>query len=311
MDNKKKNLEGLNSIFNFLGIHGGKIAIEDDWTFCCKVRNLGDGDYEAELSSLSDDGALRDPFFRVELTFDEERKQVIDYRPIEYRSEWYGGELRIDCIGNLCDSSGNSDYDENDLEERFSSYIGTITVIRPYLTKPKSVEKYEDDVDCTYLGGNPELKKLRREAMARMRILGVSPEDVEKFGKGEYTKIVVDYENMRVRKMAPTQEEIEMVKKVEQESDIPFLAYYIISDTLTWPDGETNTRYILPHVWDEKWDNDSDKERKEGELWGRVRRNMLQYKMIPCYVVNADIPDYSEFGELPYQMLDGMLFTVG
>ena len=313
MDKKKKNIEGLNRIFDFLGIHGGCIAIEDDWMFCCRVRDLGDGDYEAELFSLSDDGedALKDPFFRLELTYDEDRKQITDYRPIEYLSEWYGGQLRIDCSGNSCDSLGNSDYGEDDIEERFSGYIGTITEVRPYLTDPKAVEKYEKDIDCTYFSGHPELKRLYKEAVARMKILGVSGEDVEKFSKGEYTKIFVDHENRSVRKMDPTQEEIEMVKKAEKEANIPFLAYYIISDSISWPNGETNTRYILPHVWDEKWDNDSDEEHKEGELWGNVRRNMLKYKRVPCYTVNADIPDYSEFGELPYQMLNGMLFTVG
>ncbi len=313
MDNKMKNIEKLNRIFDFLGIHGGKISIEDDWTFCCKVRDLGDGDFEADLCSLSDDGedAWRDPFFCVEITFDEDRKKITDYRLIEYLSEWFGGELRIDCNGNSCDSGGNLDHDEDNLEERFSSYLDTITKGRPYLTNPKSVEKYEEDIDCTNLSGQIEHKKLYKEAVARMKILGVLSEDVEKFRKGEYTKIFVDHETQTVRKMEPTPEEVAIVKKAESEADIPFMAYYIISDKISWPGGETCTRYILPYVWDEKWDSDSDEEHKVGEIWGKVRRNILKYKMIPCYTVNADNPEYSEFGELPYQILNGMLFTLG
>ena len=53
--NKLKNLEVLNRIFDLLGPHGGSIAVENDWTFYCRVNDLGDGDHEADLYSMSDE----------------------------------------------------------------------------------------------------------------------------------------------------------------------------------------------------------------------------------------------------------------
>ena len=311
-NNKKKNLDSLNRIFNFLGPHGGSISIENDWTFYCRVNDLGDGDYEAELYSMSDEdeGALMDPLFRIDIWFDADRTKITDYRANGFLSQWWGGELRIDRNGNSCDSAGHTDYDENNLDERLFSYLGTITELRPYLTAPKSVERYEKDIDRTYFGNDMNHKILKREAMSRMRILGVSEEDTEKFAKGELTKIYVDHENKRITKMEPTNEELDIVKRAESEADIPFMAYYLIVDNIRWMSGEVNTRCIIPYVWDEKWDNDSDGELTEGEAWGRVRGDMLKYNMIPCYTVNLENPEYSEFGELPYQILKGMLFTI-
>lgn len=308
-----KNLEVLNRIFDLLGPHGGSIAVENDWTFYCRVNDLGDGDHEAELYSMSDEdeGAFKDPFFRMEISFNEDRTGITDYCPVEYLSQWPGGELRIDRSGNMCSSDGSTDHNENELEERFSSYMNTITNMRPYLTAPKSVERYDRDVDRAYMGSDKEHKSLKGEAMSRMRILGVSEEDVDRFAKGELTKIYVDHENRRVRKMEPTAEELEIVKRAEKEAHIPFTAYYLIVDTITWPSGDTDTRLIIPYVWDEKWDSTSDEDHEAGDLWGNVRSDILKYKMLPCYTVNLENPEYSEFGELPYQILDGMLFTVG
>ena len=309
----EQSLEKLNMIFDKLGPHGGSISIENDWTFYCRVNDLGDGDHEAELFSAEgvDEDAFKDPFFRVEISFNEDRSRITDYCPIEYLSQWWGGELRIDPSGNACDSAGNTDSDENDLEERLSSYLDTITQIRPYLTEPKSEERYERDIDRTYLGSDKELKPLKKEAMSRMRILGVSEEDVDKFAKGELTKIYVDHENRKVRREEFTPEDSEIVKKAEKEAAVPFMAYYLIVDTITFPDGETDTRYIIPYVWDEKWDSSSNEDYEAGQLWGRVREDILTYKALPCYTVNLQNPEYSEFGELPYRVLNGMLFTLG
>ena len=97
-NNKKKNLDSLNRIFDFLGPHGGSISIENDWTFNFRVNDLGDGDYEAEMYSMSDEdeGALMDPFFRIGIWFDADRTKITDYCVNGYLSQWWGGELRID-----------------------------------------------------------------------------------------------------------------------------------------------------------------------------------------------------------------------
>ncbi len=317
MTNNKnaKVLRGLNSIIQFLGKHGGIISIEDDWSFNCYRCDLGGKDFELLIYSSDDqeddDEALTDPFFRIEVEFDDKEESITAARPIEYLSQWWGGEMRIDPDDNICDSQGNAEHNDGELMERLESYMDTVTEMYPYLRNPKSVIKFEEDIDCTYLNREPELKKMIKEAMARMRLLGASSEDVEKFGRGELTMVYVNHKERKVRKEEPTTEELEIINKAVEESSIPFLPYYITKDTITWEDGTVNTRYILSYVWDEKndWNGVSDYE--EGELWGKVRGRMIEYKMIPCYTINADIPEYSEFGELPFQMLNGTFFTVG
>ena len=153
--------------------------------------------------------------------------------------------------------------------------------------------------------------KMRNEAITRMRALGINEADVTGFANGEYTKVYVDHENDMVLKMVPTPEEVELIKNAEEESSIPFVAYYIINDEITFPDGTTISRYILPYVWEEKFDATSSDDFEEGEVWEEARKNMLESKIIQCYTINADIPEYSEFGELPYKMEDGVLVTVG
>ena len=99
-------------------------------------------------------------------------------------------------------------------------------------------------------------------------------------------------------------------KKALEKYSIPVLPYYIISDTITWPQGEVNRRYIIPYVESVRADTDNDDEEREFEdTWKQERKDMLQYGTIPCYTINADIPEYSEFGELSYQVINGTLIA--
>ena len=99
------------------------------------------------------------------------------------------------------------------------------------------------------------------------------------------------------------------MRKAERESGIPFTAYGVIEDKIIWPNGESTGRIILPYVWDEKNDRTGEEVHQDGAAWAKVRRNMLRYQALPCYTVNIDIPEYSEFGEMHYRVLHGMLFT--
>jgi hypothetical protein len=305
-------LEGINKILTFLGKHGGRIRIASDWDFCCRVNDLGEGEFELELSSLdeSEGEVFTDPFFRVGVTFDEQRQRILTARPTEYVSRGWMHEIRMDESGNYKDSAGKVISDEDALSERLAEYLATVTRLRPYLRDPLQVICFQKDADRSLPDTDPERRKQKREAMARMGLLGICPEDIEAYRTGELTKILVEHANRKVRREALTVEEKTMIQRVEKESRIPFLTYYVITDTLTWPDGATNTRYILPYVWDEKHDSSTEDE-KAGKGWAGVRKEMLQYGVIPAYVINANIPSYCEFAQVPYRLVNGMLFAIG
>lgn len=313
MKNKEMEIVNkMNKIIRFLGPYGGIIEIEDDWKFSFRVNNLGNGEMEIEMFSFNDDGdkVVLDPFFRIEVKFDENRENVVYARPTEYLSQWLNGEMRIDKNDNICDSKGNAEHNDGELVDRLCSYLDTITKICPYLTNPKSVERFSEDVDCTFWENEPVTRKMKKEAIARMKLLGIDSDVMERFVHGKLTKIFVDHEERTIREEELTAEEMEIINNTITGSDIPFLAYYVICDTITWSDGETNTRYILPYVMEEKYDLEDEVEYAEGEVWGNIRKQMIESKMISCYVMNKDIPEYSEFGELPYRLLRGMLFVV-
>ena len=138
-------LKGLNQIFDFLGPYGGRITIDEDWEFVCKVY-LVDGTYEVNMWSYGGEEHwnLIDPSFRIEVTFDEDRKKIVSAKPIEYFSQWLGGDLLMNVYDNADKYEGDCESMEEDIKERLLSYIGTITIIRPYLTDPKTVERYEE-----------------------------------------------------------------------------------------------------------------------------------------------------------------------
>lgn len=136
---------GLNKIFAFLGPYGGKITIDSDWDFYCKVYNFN-GFIETAIFSHSgkNNGNYVDPFFQIELYFGEDGKTITNAKPVEYLSQWPGGELHMDLHDNSCVYKGDCESMEEDINERFVSYLGTITGVRPYLSAPVSVERYKE-----------------------------------------------------------------------------------------------------------------------------------------------------------------------
>jgi hypothetical protein len=143
--NENEILSGLNQIFTFLGPYGGKITIDSDWDFYCKVYNFN-GFIETAIFSRDgrDNCNYVDPFFQIELYFDEEGKTITRANPVEYLSQWPGGELHMDLNDNSCVYKGDCDSMEEDIKERLVSYLATITGVRPYLTSPVSVERYQE-----------------------------------------------------------------------------------------------------------------------------------------------------------------------
>ncbi len=143
--NENDILTGLNQIFSFLGPYGGKIIIDSDWDFYCNVYNYN-GFIETSICSYSgrENGNFLDPFFQIEIYFDEDGKTINRANPVEYISQWPGGELNMSLNNNACVYEGDCESMEEDIKERLVSYLRTITGIRPYLTEPVSVERYQE-----------------------------------------------------------------------------------------------------------------------------------------------------------------------
>lgn len=145
-------INGINKILQFLGPYGGIIMIEDDWKFSLYVHDEGyeneieSGEYEIEMASsaTANGDCLNDPLFRVVVKFDEAHETIVSAKITGYWSEWPGGWMEIDKDDNIYDSMGNEEHVDGELEERFCSYLKTITKFRPYLTNPISVERFDD-----------------------------------------------------------------------------------------------------------------------------------------------------------------------
>ena len=145
-------IDGINQILRFLGSYGGIITIDDDWQFSLYVHDYGSeedlesGEYEIEMASSAEinGDCLNDPLFRIVVKFDEAHEMVVSAKLIVYWSEWPGGWMKIDKDDDIYDSMGNKEHVDGELEERFCSYLKTITKFRPYLTNPTSVERFDD-----------------------------------------------------------------------------------------------------------------------------------------------------------------------
>lgn len=146
-ENTKYIIDSLNKIFDFVGPHGGHLCADHDWDFYCKVYDMG-GSYEAELYStdLLQKNQPIDPLFRLEITFNEDRSEVLSAYPFEYISQFLGFELHMNLRDENCKYTGECESMEADIEERFCSYLKTITELRSYLTKPYIYICFEEDI---------------------------------------------------------------------------------------------------------------------------------------------------------------------
>lgn len=135
------------------------------------------------------------------------------------------------------------------------------------------------------------------EAVERMQLLNISEDDIEKFRNGKLTKADVDNENMRVCRRDASDEDIKLVREVEESKNI--LVYYVIKDTGIWPDGAKFTRYTLLHV--DQYE--SDYEMVKDECIGRCGT-------VYAYIVNTEEPEYSELAEFPFESVDGILVNL-
>lgn len=134
------------------------------------------------------------------------------------------------------------------------------------------------------------------EAVERLNLMGAHYMETSKilFERQAELKIVVNHEEKSIRRKKITDEEREMINKIEEEYD--FLVYYLIEDEGVWPDGCTFKRYTLPYV-------SSDKEEYEMDREDAIKR----CGTCPAYIVNMEDPDCSEITEFVYQNVEGMI----
>lgn len=110
-------------------------------------------------------------------------------------------------------------------------------------------------------------------------------------------KIVVNHKEKSVRRADITDEELEMIKKVESSYD--FIVYYLIEDEGLWPDGCTFKRYTMPYVSANK---------EEYEMYKEF--SIKQCGTCPAYVANMEEPDCSEITEFKFYNVGGMIINV-
>ena len=134
------------------------------------------------------------------------------------------------------------------------------------------------------------------EAVERLNLMGAHYMETSKilFERQAELKIVVNNEEKSIRRKKITDEEREMIDKIEEEYG--FFVYYLIEDEGVWPDGCTFKRYTLPYV-------SSDKEEYEMDREDAIKR----CGTCPAYIVNMEDPDCSEITEFVYQNVEGMI----
>ena len=134
------------------------------------------------------------------------------------------------------------------------------------------------------------------EAVERLNLMGAHYMETSKilFERQAELKIVVNHEEKSIRRKKITDEEREMIDKIEEEYG--FFVYYLIEDEGVWPDGCTFKRYTLPYV-------SSNEEEYEMDREDVIKR----CGTCPAYIVNMEDPDCSEITEFVYQNVEGMI----
>ena len=136
------------------------------------------------------------------------------------------------------------------------------------------------------------------EAVERLLLMGAHYMETSKilFERQAELKIVVNHEEKSIRRKKITDEEREMIDKIEEEYD--FFVYYLIEDEGVWPDGCTFPRYTFLHV--DEYVNDY--QMVKDECIGRCGT-------VPAYVMNLEEPECSELAEIMFMNVNGLIIN--
>lgn len=136
------------------------------------------------------------------------------------------------------------------------------------------------------------------EAGDRLELMKAAKCDWQAFLFGrEITKVYVNHEAHSVRRDEITDEEMQLVRKLEAEKNI--IIYYMIQDEGLWPDGCTFPRYTVLHV--DEYINDYQMVKDEC-----IRR----CGTVPAYVINLEEPECSELAEIKFMNVNGLIINV-
>lgn len=143
-----------------------------------------------------------------------------------------------------------------------------------------------------------KLDSMWYEAVDRLRLMKACSTDQWMFlmNRSLDKKIIVNHKEKSVKRVDITDEELQMIKKIETKYN--FIVYYLIEDEGIWPDGCTFKRYTLPYV--DRNEDDYEMEREEC---------INRCGTCPAYVVNMEDPDCSEITEFRFQNVDGLIIN--
>lgn len=145
---------------------------------------------------------------------------------------------------------------------------------------------------------NAKKNDMYLEAIKRLKLLGIDERHLSLFMiNREFIKTSVNHSEGIVRYAEITKEEKQMVQKWEREKNS--IVYYMIQDEGAWPDGCKFSRYTLLYV------NSYVKDYK------MVKEDcIVKFGTVPAYVINMEEPDYSEYGEILFKNVNGLLINL-
>lgn len=131
------------------------------------------------------------------------------------------------------------------------------------------------------------------EAVERLILMEADEEDIRKYKEEQEIPCChVNHEERRIRRSSLTKEQKDVIADVEKEKGL--LVYYAVIDRGTWMDGSTFDRWSFFAV--SSYKEDWDMERKSSEHF-----------CVYAYVYNCEVPEYSEFGELLFRNVNGII----
>ncbi len=145
---------------------------------------------------------------------------------------------------------------------------------------------------------NVKKTDMHLEAIKRMELLSIDEKHLSLFMiNRQFIKTYVDHSKGIVRYAEITKEEKQMVQKWEREKNS--IVYYMIQDEGLWSDGCKFPRYTLLYV---------DSYAKDYKM---VKEDcILKFGTVPAYVINMEEADYSEYGEILFKNVNGLLVNI-
>lgn len=132
-------------------------------------------------------------------------------------------------------------------------------------------------------------EKMKLEALTRLEMLNAAPLVRAKIlNDWKLTKCVVNWgDYFYDDTQSITDDEMRLIREFEEEYECA--VYYVILDEGIWPDGCKFPRYTFLYVSqnEEEWEFDKEE-------------CIKRCQTVPAYVINMEVPEYSEITEIQY-----------